>query len=333
LSRAQILTDQFHYVSRTLNDAIIQQEEAVVPQVNEINRVVKDIALLNGNIKITELVDGNANEMRDQRDYLIRQLSEQMGVKFTENDDGTTDVYVTDAATGTDYYLVNGSQFGTVNAAGTPAVVTLTDYLGVTSNPLDPTSATPFYSSDTAGGQLWATLKMRDVTIPDYLTQVDALAFAIAGEVNTQHAAGFDIAGNPGGAFFTGSTAASIGLDPAIDFNAIAASGSAISTGDNSNAVALAQLLNDATTMGTSTFSNYYNSLVAQVGLDVQTANTVVKQDEAFMKQLTTLRDSQSGVSLDEELANLIQYQRSYQASAKLITTATEMMDVVLAMV
>jgi len=97
--------------------------------------------------------------------------------------------------------------------------------------------------------------------------------------------------------------------------------------------VALAQLLNDATTMGTSTFSNYYNSLVAQVGLDVQTANTVVKQDEAFMKQLTTLRDSQSGVSLDEELANLIQYQRSYQASAKLITTATEMMDVVLAMV
>ncbi len=333
LSRAQILTDQFHYVSRTLNDAIIQQEESVVPQVNEINRVVKDIALLNGNIKITELVSGNANEMRDQRDYLIRQLSEQMGVKFTENDDGTTDVYVTDAATGTDYYLVNGSQFGSVNAVGVPAVVTVTDYQGTTSSALDPTAATPFYSSDTAGGQLWATLKMRDVTIPDYLTQVDALAFAIAGEVNTQHAAGFDIAGNPGGAFFTGSTAASIGLDPAIDFNAIAASGSAISTGDNSNAVALAQLLNDATTMGTSTFSNYYNSLVAQVGLDVQTANTVVKQDEAFMKQLTTLRDSQSGVSLDEELANLIQYQRSYQASAKLITTATEMMDVVLAMV
>jgi flagellar hook-associated protein 1 FlgK len=112
----------------------------------------------------------------------------------------------------------------------------------------------------------------------------------------------------------------------------IAASGSATSSGDNSNAVAMAQLLNDATTMGASTFSNYYNSLVAQVGLDVQTAKTVVAQDAAFMKQLTTLRDSQSGVSLDEELANLIQYQRSYQASARLITTATEMMDVVINM-
>lgn len=338
LSRAQIMTDQFHYVSRTLNDAIIQQEESVVPQVNEINRVIEDIALLNGNIKNTELVSGNANEMRDQRDYLIRQLSEQMGVKFTENDDGTTDVYVTDnSATpaAVDYYLVKGTQYGSVSATGSPAVVEINDYLGNTSNPLDPTAATPFYSSDTAGGQLWATLKMRDVTIPDYLAQVDALADGLVTAVNAQHLSGFDLAGAAGGDFFAaaGTTAASIGLDAAITVNTIAASGSATSTGDNSNAVSLAQLLNDTTTMGSSTFSNYYNSLVAQVGLDVQTANTVVGQDAAFMKQLTTLRDSQSGVSLDEELANLIQYQRSYQASAKLITTATEMMDVVLAMV
>lgn len=335
LSRAQIMTDQFHYVSRTLSDAVTQLEESVTPQVNEINRLVEQIALLNGNIKNTELVSGNANEMRDQRDYMIRQLSEQLGVKFTENDDGTTDIYVTNDATGTPYYLVNGTQFGSVNAAGAPAVVTVTDYLGATSPALDPTVATPFYSSDTAGGALWATLKMRDVTIPSYLAQVDALAAGIVAEVNTQHAAGFDLLGTAGGDFFaaTGTTAAGIALDSAITVNTIAASSSTTSTGDNSNAVALAQLLNDTTTMGgTATFSNYYNSLMAQVGLDVQTAKTVVAQDAAFMKQLTTLRDSQSGVSLDEELANLIQYQRSYQASAKLITTATEMMDVVINM-
>jgi flagellar hook-associated protein 1 FlgK len=334
LSRAQIMNDQFHYVSRTLNDAVTQLEESITPQVNEINRITEQIALLNGNIKNTELVSGNANEMRDQRDYMIRQLSEQMGVKFTENDDGTTDVYVTDDATGTPYYLVSGTQFGSVNAAGVPAVVTVTSHLGATSPALAPTSATPFYSSDTAGGALWATLKMRDQTIPGYLAQVDALAKGIVEEVNAQHALGFDLAGAGGGHFFAaaGTTAAGIVLDPAMTMSTIAASGSATSSGDNSNAVAMAQLLNDATTMGASTFSNYYNSLVAQVGLDVQTAKTVVAQDAAFMKQLTTLRDSQSGVSLDEELANLIQYQRSYQASARLITTATEMMDVVINM-
>lgn len=335
LSRAQIMTDQFHYVSRTLSDAVTQLEESITPQVNEINRIVEQIALLNGNIKNTELVSGNANEMRDQRDYMIRQLSEQLGVKFTENDDGTTDVYVTNDTTGIPYYLVNGTQFGALNAAGSPADVTVADYLGVTSPALDPTLGAPFYSSDTAGGALWATLKMRDVTIPSYLAQVDALAAGVVSAANTQHNNGYDLTGTVTNIDFfdpAGTTATSIKLDTALTMNRIAASGSATSTGDNSNAVAMAQLLNDTTTMTTATFSNYYNSLVAQVGLDVQTAKTVVTQDAAFMKQLTTLRDSQSGVSLDEELANLIQYQRSYQASAKLITTATEMMDVVINM-
>jgi len=76
----------------------------------------------------------------------------------------------------------------------------------------------------------------------------------------------------------------------------------------------------------------FYGSVVAQVGLDVQSAETVVNQDNAFLKQLNTLRESSSGVSLDEELANLIQYQRSYQASAKLITTAGEMLDTLINM-
>jgi flagellar hook-associated protein 1 len=336
IARAQILTDQFHYTSRTLTDSAIQLEETIQPLASDINQKLKDIALLNGNIFNTELVSGNANEMRDQRDYLIRQLSSEIGVKFTENDDGTTDVYITNDATGTNYYLVNGTQYGTVNvSAPAPATVTVTDYLGATSPALDTTSATPFYSSDTAGGELWAILKMRDVTIPGYLAQVDALAAGIVAEVNAQHAAGFDLTGAGGGAFFAaaGTTAATIAVDGALTASRIAASSSAASYGGNGNSLAMAQLMNDATTMGTSTFNNYYNTVVSQVGLDVQTAQIVVKQDEAFMKQLTTLRDSSSGVSLDEELANLIQYQRSYQASAKLITTATEMMDIVLNMV
>ena len=346
LSRAQILTDQFHYISRTLTDAISQQEESIIPQVNDINRVVKQIALLNGNINITELVDGNANEMRDQRDYLIRQLAEQIGVKYTENDDGTTDVFVTDSATGTNYYLVNGTQYGTVNAAGTPAVVTVTDYLGANSPALDPTSATPFYSSDTAGGKLWATLQMRDTFIPAYQVYVDNLADVLVnGEagpplkqgINAVHTSGFDLSGAAGLNLFSvtaGSEAATIELNPLVTVFRLAASGSATAVGNNSNALNMVQLQNESyTTLSGSSFNTYYNTLVAQVGVDIQAAQNVVRQDAAYMKQLTALRDSNSGVSLDEELANLIQYQRSYQASAKLITTATEMMDTVLAMI
>jgi flagellar hook-associated protein 1 FlgK len=339
LSKAQIMLDQFHYVDRTLNAAVATQEGAITPQVDDINRIIEDISVWNAQIQKTEQIYGNANEMRDQRDYAIRTLAEQIGVKYTENADGTTDVYMTDDATGTNYYLVHGSQSGQLNVAGMPAVVTVTDYLGVTGpNSLDPTSATPFYSSDTSGGQLWATLKMRDVTIPNYLAQVDELANQMVAEVNAQHILGFDQNDIAGVNFFAGTTAETISLNITSPDKIAAADATGV-PGNNANAVKLAQLANKTVTftVGTSifngSFSTYYGSLVAQVGLDVQSAKTVVDQDGAFMKQLTTLRESQSGVSLDEELASLIEYQRAYQASAKLITTAGEMLDTLINMV
>jgi flagellar hook-associated protein 1 FlgK len=106
-------------------------------------------------------------------------------------------------------------------------------------------------------------------------------------------------------------------------------------SGDNTNALAIAQLMNKQIpfSSGSATIGSYFNTLVSNIGLDVQSAKTTVAQDDAFAKQLTTLRESNSGVSLDEELTNLVKYQRSYQASAKLITTATDMMDTIIGMV
>lgn len=344
LGQAQNLVDQFNYVARTLNDTVAIQEESIQPQVDKINELVKNISILNGQIKTTEQVSGNANEMRDQRDYLIQQLAQNVGVQYAENTDGTTDVYITDnsmprpATVGPDdpkYYLVKGTQTGSLGAtAVAPRDVTVTDYLGNTSNVMDATAATPFYSQDTSGGKLWATLKMRDVTIPNYLKQVDDLASAVVSAVNTQHALGFTPTGGAGGDVFAaaGTTAATISLD-LTSTTQIAASGSATAPGDNSNAIAMAQLQNVATMSGNTTnFSGYYNSLVSTIGLDVQNAQTIVSQDSAFSKQLSALRESYSGVSLDEELTDLIKYQRSYQASAKLITTVTDMMDTVINM-
>lgn len=329
ISRAQVLVDQFHYVSRTLSDAVTAQNEAVVPITGDINRIVKEIATLNGQIENTQIVYGNANEMKDQRDYLVRQLSEQMGVKFTENTDGTTDLYVSRG--GTDYYLVQGTRYGNLSLSDPPANYTVTVHaVGGSSAVVDNAM---YAASD--GGKLWSTLQMRDTYIPAYSAQVDALAAALVADVNGLHSTGFTPTGVTGINFFNplGVTAATIAVN-VNQTTQIAASGSATAPGDNSTAIQLAQL-QDANTMsgGTTTYNNYYNGLVAQIGLDVQSAQNVTKQDDAFMKQLKALRDSSSGVSLDEELATLITYQRSYQASAKLVTTASEMLDVLMTMI
>lgn len=328
MTRAQILTDNFHYVSTTLNDSIQAQNDALVPLVDNINITLAQIAKLNGQIKTTELVSGNANEARDQRDQLIRELSQKIGVSFTENSDGTTDVKFTD----------NGASLVTGSTAGAFSLDK--------SNPdkFDLQLAPAGLSTTTVtavSGQLGATLILRDSIIPGYLTQVDTLAKSIIDAVNAQHSAGFSPTGGTGQNFFTAQSvvagaAGAFSISAGLNITTIAASGNALISGDNSNALAIARLSGATTTpsgVPTATFSSFYSSFVSNVGLDVQSSKTTVAQDEAFTKQLTTLRESNSGVSLDEELTNLVKYQRSYQASAKLITTATEMMDIVIAMV
>ncbi|MDD2539423.1 MAG: flagellar hook-associated protein FlgK [Desulfuromonadaceae bacterium] len=324
LSRTQILTDNFKAVNTTLTDTINTQNDSLVPLTDSINATLKNIAQLNGQIKTTELVSGNANEIRDQRDQLIRDLSQQIGISATENSDGTTDVTYADSGTS----LVTGTTAGSFSLS-TNAGTGLYD-INVTPPGGGSALVTP------TSGALGATVDLRDTIIPGYRDKVDALASTIATTVNDQHKLGYDQNGIAGADFFTGTTAATISLNTTniTGTDKIAASSSAGLLGDNSNALALAQLQNKKVMSGnTASFGSYFTGLVSSVGLDVQSAKSTEAQDIAFTKQLTTLRESNSGVSLDEELTNLIKYQRSYQASSKLITTATEMMDTVMGLI
>ncbi|MDY0299992.1 MAG: flagellar hook-associated protein FlgK [Trichlorobacter sp.] len=335
IAKAQMMTDQFHYASQTITDAMVAQNDSLVSLTDEINGKLKDIAYLNGQIKMTELVYGNANEMRDQRDQLIRDLSTNFAVTFVENTDGTTDVKYNEG--GTTHNLVTGStidnNFTLVDGTALP---------DPSSTPRKNVQLTPSGGGAAVGitpttGKLGAALELRDTTLQGYLDDLDDLAENIVTDVNSLHKSDpgvrdtYDLNGAAGGSFFDGAdlTSATIKIDSNI-LNSPDKIAAALtnSKGDSSNALEIAQL--NATVYS---YSASYKTLVAQIGLDVQAANTVTKQDAAFMKQLQTLRDSHSGVSLDEELAALIKYQRSYQASARLITTATEMMDTIIAMV
>lgn len=329
MTRAQILTDNFHSVSKALTDTISIQNASLVPVTDSINNTLSNIAQLNGQIKYTELVSGNANEMRDQRDQLVRDLSLKIGITFSENSDGTTDIK----------YADGGSALVTGSAAGAFSLTTnaVTGFYDVNVTPPGGAAAVVAPTS----GQLGATVALRDTIIPNYLTQVDTLAKSIVDAVNAKHIVGFSPTGGTGQNFFTptaavAGSAASFSIAAGLNIATIAASGNITQPGDNSNALAIAKLTNSATVPSgapTATFGSFYSSFVSKVGLDVMSSKTTVAQDEAFTKQLSTLRESNSGVSLDEELTNLIKYQRSYQASAKLITTATEMMDTVIGMI
>ncbi len=150
--------------------------------------------------------------------------------------------------------------------------------------------------------------------------------------INFLHRNGFDLNGQSGEDFFSGTlTGNSFALNEAVaaDPGKIAAAGTAAGApGDNSNAVAIADLQN-AMMMNnnTSTFDLFYNAMVTDIGNEVRYANTSYEHHASMTTHLENYRESISGVSLDEEMISLVQFQLAYNAAAKLIKVTDEMLQ------
>ncbi len=110
-----------------------------------------------------------------------------------------------------------------------------------------------------------------------------------------------------------------------------AASSNAALPGDNSNALRIVQLYqNSIANLGGATLSSYYGGLVSTIGSMSRAASDSLTFDDNLLSELNTKRESLSGVSLDEEAANLIRFQRSYQAGAKMIQITDELLQTLL---
>jgi flagellar hook-associated protein 1 FlgK len=117
-----------------------------------------------------------------------------------------------------------------------------------------------------------------------------------------------------------------------LDFIAVAADATTV-PGDSSQAIAIANLQYQLNVGGTQSYNDYYSSLVRDVGHEVLRSDAFYQHQSDMMAQLENQRESVSGVSLDEEMINLIKFQNAYTAAARLITTADELMQTVLQMV
>ena len=291
--------------------------------VDQINLITEQIADLNQKVSQAEVSGQNANDYRDQRELLLNELSSMIDVNSFEDGEGKVTVL-----TGGGRPLVQSNaswDLSTQMNAGFHDVV-WTDRDG---NTVDITQ-------DISGGKLKGWLEARDTTIPDYMTRLDTLAGEMIAQVNAVHQGGFALDGSTGRDFFSGSSASDIAVNTAIvnDVDLIAASGTLGGVpGDNSNAIAVADLQNTLTVGGTATFDDYYNALVSDVGRGVQTATYNFEHQADMMTHMENYRESISGVSLDEEMVNLVKYEHAYQAAAKLVTAMDELLNTVINMI
>ncbi len=190
-------------------------------------------------------------------------------------------------------------------------------------------------TSSISGGRLKGLLDARDTTAVGLQTSLDTLTSQLVSQVNTQHRLGYGLDGSTTQDFFTasGTTAGTISM-ALTDRQKIAASSTAAGVpGNNVNALALANLQTASVAgLGNTTFQSYYGAMAGSFGATLQGATRDLQGQEILNDQLLAHRAEVSGVSMDEELINMLKYQRAFQAASKLITTSDEMLQTILSL-
>lgn len=312
------------------------QEEAdfkVHVLVEQVNAITKEISELNDKVRNIEINGRTANDERDRRENLIKELGETINIKYAEGDNGSLTV-----TAGNNAILVSGG--------------TNVDLI-VSKGPKDKHAgegrARVFYKSvkhgtpidvtqQLKGGAMGGVLDVRDRFVEEIKADMDEMAYSFAKNVNAIHMAGYDKEGNQGVAFFEPigdkvGAAAKLKVSDSIMNNPgrIAAGAVPNAPGDNRIANMISALQYDQTMGdGQSTYNDFYGNIVGRVGVTTARSNSEVESQKGIVDQLKNIRESISGVSIDEETTKMIEYQKSYDASARLIRTADEMMDTVL---
>ena len=359
---AMALADAFNHTSRQLEDLKNDLTKNIQLKTDEINSLLTAIADLNREIYRIEGLGDNANDLRDQRDYLTDKLSKIVNITVQETASGYT---ITMGNT----QLVNGATASTVTAEGLTAA----------------------FGGDLTGGELYGMIRSRDVLVTQYEAELDTLVNTIAnGEVtvtipagsvlpegtvvkingveqtltgaqryitedtkvtvnglNGLHKLGYLLTDPPkaGGDFFVGNTAATFRLNPAIEKDPTliatsmrtAGSGSSESvvTGNNTLALLISELKSEKFVFQPSgggqsvsaTVDDYWGSVVGVLGVQAQEAGRQADNQRVLVDQVDARRQSVSGVSLDEEMANMIKFQHAYNAAARVMTVYDEILD------
>ena len=324
------LVKQFQDAHRQIADVKVDMNKNIEFAIVEVNSIAKELSKTNEKIQQIEINGSDtANDERDHRDMLLKKLSEKVDISYAE-DKKTGMVNVT---AGKAAVLVAGTTFSQLKTTTAPngSMQILHE--------LSPGGSVVDITDRFTQGKVGAALEVRDQTTQSMLDSLGDLAFNIANEVNRAHREGYDRQNVAGLNFFELADPTQpfsidnlkVSADIVKDVGRIAAASKPNAPGDNTVANLIHNLqgrrmMED----GKYSYDDFYNSKVSEIGILTQRSTSELDSQRNTLEQLTNIRESISGVSLDEEAAKLIEYQKSFEASARLVTTADEMFDTIL---
>lgn len=314
LQKAAILTDRFQQTDSRLAQVQSDVNTSIATDVDDVNRLLATVADLNAQIGRIEIgAPGTAIDLRDQRQAKLEELAAKLPIDVRNSTDGQIQVVMKDAANADVVLVDKASVTGPVAFTGT----------AITGG----ASATTLVFSS---GKIFGELNARDGAVQDLRNSLDALARQLVTSVNTAY--------NPtaivGGNFFTagGTTAGTISLQGGLTASTLRAGTAA--AGDNSIALAVAAVANQSFSTGSGdaingTMSQFFSQSVSNLGQALASANSRVEDQTNISNLVKSQRDSVSGVSLDEEMADLVRFQRAFQASSRVFSVVDDLLDTV----
>jgi len=308
LATASTLAGDVSNAAASLNGQRSSLDQEAAGVATQVNSLTSALAQLNLEIQSAS-PNGDAGTLEDQRQQDLSQLSQLIGINQITTENNGLSITTTSGqllvSEGQSFQLTTGLVNGVTNffAGGT----NITSQL------------------ESGGGELGGYLTARDQDIPSVLNSLDQLAYSVSTQVNALNNSGTDLAGDNG-------NAGDIFLEPAqvagsatamsvvmTNPDNIAAASLGADTGDNTNAVAMANLANQTIVNG-ETPSNYYSNFITALGSTVQQVQTENTAQTASVTQLQTQSNALSSVNLNDEASSLTVFERSYQAASQVFT-------------
>jgi len=365
LERGMAVADTFHHMYNQLNNLRQDLNNQVKTKVEEINSIARQIADVNQQIKAINLSGQAPNDLIDRRDLLLDRLSRLVDAKVTVESNGMATVLIGGAplvmGSRTVSLGLNTDTNGMYKVVwdNNPESHPGTALTGRSVN-------SPDIEVGISSGELMGLLEARGPAensqlgqdrnlVPGLMSTLNKLAKALILDTNAIHRQGYSLnninGADPDGIDFFNQSgldlndpnlewAKLIKVDDRIiqDVKNIAAAGSrtrddsgtAINFGDGANALQLAQIKqNRSGVLAPVTIDDYWRSQVSSIGVLAQEAKRMVENQDTLLNQLEIRRQETAGVSLDEEMTNMIKFQHAYNAAARYITAIDEAIDVI----
>jgi len=302
-------------VDRTFNALRDDANDRVALLVDEVNTIGSEIAALNSQIMTLRVTGDAASDLTDRRDLALDRLAQISDIHYVERDNGTVDIYIAGRA------LVSGNVSNQLYVDPDIANSNYFDVKWTADNSL----------AQFSSGEIQGLLIQRDTDLPSRIADFNTFVAQIVTDVNAVHAAGFGADGiATGNNFFSGTDATDVLVDAAIVAapTLLAAATLPAAPGDSSNAHAIADLqFAQNLSAGTQSYEAFYGGLVTTLGTDARDTRAVAESQQLLLAQIDGFRQSVSGVNLDEEMVQMVQYQRAYEAASQIIRKIDEMLD------